>query len=264
MAFEELKQRHAAMWGSAPFERVAVSLADMHENVVRTLDGHAGERWLDVGSGTGELAFRAVATGAEVIGIDIASALVETARRQAGERGVDVHFQVADCEELPFDEASFDILSSSVGAIFAPDHERVAAELGRVCRPGGRLALTAWTANGPIGDFFKVIGSYSPPPMAGAGTSLQWGDRDYAEQLLGDTFELTFSEENSPWRESSAEELWELMATSFGPIKTLLSTLEPERAAGFREELLTLFAESQAADAIELDRPYLLVHGTRR
>jgi len=264
MAFEELKQRHAAMWGSAPFERIADNLVDMHETVIRSLDGQPGEKWLDVGSGTGELAMLAVETGAEVTGADIAPVLVGTARRQASESGADVRFEVADCEALPFEDSSFDILSSSVGAIFAPDHERVAAELGRVCRSGGRLALTAWTADGPIGNFFKVIGSYSPPPVAGAGTSLQWSDREHCEQLLGDAFELTFSEHNTPYRKDSAEAMWEEMSTAFGPIKTLLGALEPEGGRALRDELLTLFAESQTADGVTLDRPYLLVRGTRR
>ena len=127
MAFEELKERHAAMWGSAPFERVAGTLADMHERVVETMGGAAGTTWLDVGCGTGELAFMAAATGADVTACDLAPNLVETARRQAAERGLEIPFEVGDAEALPYGDASFDIVTSSIGAIFAPNHAAVAS-----------------------------------------------------------------------------------------------------------------------------------------
>jgi SAM-dependent methyltransferase len=106
MPFEELKQRHAAMWGSAPFERIAVTLAEMHQAIVDSVDGGPGKRWLDVGCGTGELAFVAAATGAEVVGTDLSPTLAETARRQATERDGDVTFEVADAEALPYEDAS--------------------------------------------------------------------------------------------------------------------------------------------------------------
>ena len=140
MGFEELKQRHAAMWGSAPFERVAETLAEMHRAVIEVVDGGQGDQWLDVGCGTGELACMAVDTGATVVGSDLSPVLIETARRQAAERGCDVTFEEGDAEALSYPDASFDIVTSSVGAIFAPDHEAVAAELARVCRPGGGSA----------------------------------------------------------------------------------------------------------------------------
>ncbi len=106
MAFEELKQRHAAMWGSAPFERIAVTLAEMHQAIVDAVAGAPGKRWLDVGCGTGELALAAAATGAEVVGADLSPVLVETARRQAAERNVKVTFEVGDAEALPYGAAT--------------------------------------------------------------------------------------------------------------------------------------------------------------
>src|SRR4051794_15277244 len=113
MAFEELKQRHAAMWGAGPFERVAASLLPMHEAVIAAVDASPGERWLDAGCGTGELTFLAAQTGAEIQGADLAPNLIDTARRQAAERGLDIPFTVADCESLPFDDDAFDIVTSS-------------------------------------------------------------------------------------------------------------------------------------------------------
>jgi len=265
MAFEELKQRHAAMWGAGPFEVIAPTLAEMHEAIVEAADAGEGDAWLDVGSGTGELAFLAAATGASVRGCDLSPVLVETAKRQAAERGLEIPFEVGDVESLPYEDGSFDIVSSSVGAIFAPDHARAAEELGRVCKPGGRLALTAWTAEGRIGDFFRVIASYSPPPVEGAGAPTQWGDAAYCEALLGPHFELEIQSLNTPWTAPSAEEMWDEFSTSFGPIVTLLRILEPERASALRDDLTGLFEENTADGGdVVLDRPYLLVKGTRR
>jgi len=265
MAFEELKQRHAAMWGAGPFEVIAPTLAEMHEAIVEAADAGEGDAWLDVGSGTGELAFLAAATGASVRGCDLSPVLVETARRQAAERGLEIPFEVGDVESLPYEDGSFDIVSSSVGAIFAPDHAKAAEELGRVCKPGGRLALTAWTAEGRIGDFFRVIASYSPPPVEGAGAPTQWGDAAYCEALLGPHFELEIQSLNTPWTAPSAEEMWDEFSTSFGPIVTLLRILEPERASALRDDLTGLFEENTADGGdVVLDRPYLLVKGTRR
>ena len=264
MAFEELKERHAAMWGSAPFENVAWTLADMHERVVAAMDAGADTRWLDVGCGTGELAFMAAATGADVTGCDLAPNLVETARRQATERGLEIPFEVGDAEALPYDNASFDVVTSSIGAIFAPDHAAVASELARVCRPGGQLGLTAWRTAGGVDRFFEIIGSYAPPPPPGAGIPLQWGEPEHCEELLGDAFELVITGHNTPQTGETPEEFWELMSESFGPIKTLLGALPPERAEAFRDEMLAFLEEEQTPDGVTMDRFYNLIVGTRK
>lgn len=264
MAFEELKQRHAAMWGAGPFERVATKLEDMHEIVIDAVAAQPGELWLDVGCGTGELAFLATRTGATIRGADLSPALVETAKRQAAERGHALEFEVADVEALPYVNATFDIVTSSVAAIFAPDHPRVASELARVTAAGGRLALTAWKADGPIGDFFRIIAKYAPPPVEGAGNALSWSDPSHCEQLLGDDFELTFSDHDIPWVAESAEELWTEMSEAFGPIVVLLRNLDEEAATRFREELTDLFGWLQTEDGVSIPRPFLLTLGTRR
>jgi SAM-dependent methyltransferase len=264
MQFEELKQRHAAMWGSAPFERVAETLAEMHARIVETVEGRPGERWLDVGCGTGELAFLAAATGATVTGADLSPALVDTAKRQARERNVDVAFEVGDAESLPFPDESFDIVTSSVGAIFAPDHGAVASELARTCRPGGRLALSAWATDGGVDEFFEIIGKYAPPPPPGAGTALAWGEATNSEKLLGEAFELTITTHNTPQEEESGEAVWELLSTSFGPIKTLLGNLPEERAQSFHDEMVGWLEEQRTGDVVRFDRVYHLVSGVRR
>ena len=146
-----------------------------------------------------------------------------------GQMNLDVTFDVGDAESLPYPDESFDILTSSVGAIFAPDHEAVASELARTCRPGGRLALSAWATDGGVDEFFEIIARYAPPPPPGAGTALQWGEASYCEKMLGDAFELTITTHNTPQEEESGEAVWELLSTSFGPIKTLLGNLPEER-----------------------------------
>ncbi len=265
MAFEELKQRQAMMWGAGPFEVIAPTLVEMYEVIVAAADAGEDDSWLDVGCGTGELAFLAAATGASIRGCDLSPVLVETARRQAAERDLEIPFEVGDVENLPYDNATFDVVSSSVGAIFAPDHARAAEQLGRVCKPGGRLLLTAWTTEGRIGDFFRVIASYSPPPAEGAGAPTQWGDAAYCEALLGEQFELEIESLNTPWSAPSGRDMWDEFSTSFGPIVTLLGMLEPERATGLRDDLVALFDDNTAEGGdVVLDRPYLLVKGTRR
>lgn len=251
------------MWGSAPFERIAGTLADMHEAIVESVDPRQGERMLDVGCGTGELAILASRTGAEVIGSDLAPALVETARRQAGEQGRSIVFDVADCEALPYEDASFDIVTSTLGAIFAPDHARAASELARVCRPGGRLALTAWRPDGEMREFFGIIAAYAPPPVEGAGNPMSWGDQDYVTGLLGDTFALSFEPGNTPWQTPSALDSWTQLAEAFGPIKMLMTRLEPDRAAAFREEMMSYMSAAETEDGVVLDRLYVLISGTR-
>ena len=264
MTFEELKERHAAMWGSAPFERIAGTLADMHRAIVDGVGGQPGERWLDVGCGTGELAFMAVETGAEVTGSDLSPALIETARRQAAERGLDVTFEVGDVEALPYGDESFDVVTSTVGAIFAPDHQAASAELARVCRAGGRLGMTAWMTGGEVDEFFRIIGSYAPPPPEGAGIAATWGEPGYAESLLGDAFDLTVTEHDTPWQAASADEMWTEMSEAFGPIKTLLGALPPDRAESFQTELLDFFRREETDAGMTMSRPYLLVLGVRK
>jgi SAM-dependent methyltransferase len=263
MAFEELKQRHAAMWGSAPFEQIAGTLVDMHRAIVDAVAAKPGERWLDVGCGTGELACMAAGTGAEVTGADLAPVLIETAKRQAAERGAKVTFEVGDVEALRFDDASFDIVTSSVGAIFAPNHRTVASELARVCKPGGRLALTAWTSGGEVDEFFRIIGSYAPPPPEGAGVAASWGEPGYAESLLGDAFDLTVTPDDTPWTAKSGDALWAEMSTAFGPIKTLLANLPPERAEAFSGDMLAFFRREEQENGVTMPRPYILIRGVR-
>ena len=143
MAFDELKKKQSAMWGSAPFERVAEEIADIHDVLVDAVDPQPDEAVLDVASGTGGVTERIARRGAQVTGIDFAPTLVETARSRAGDAGLDIRYDVGDAEALPYEDASFDVVVSAFGHMFAPDHRAAASELARVCRPGGRLGLVS-------------------------------------------------------------------------------------------------------------------------
>ncbi|MGH7359827.1 MAG: class I SAM-dependent methyltransferase, partial [Candidatus Rokuibacteriota bacterium] len=136
--FAELKARQALTWGAAPFERISETFADIHDRLVARLAPRPGETWLDVATGTGPLASRAARAGATVVGVDLAPNLIATARQLAAAARLAIQLEIGDCERLAHPAATFDVVVSSFGTIFAPDHAVVAAELARVCRPGGK------------------------------------------------------------------------------------------------------------------------------
>jgi SAM-dependent methyltransferase len=264
MAFEELKLRQSTVWGSAAFEKVAASIADVHHAVVESLLPTPGAEWLDAACGTGELAFLAAAAGAHVTGMDFADALVDTARRQATEHGLHIHFDVGDVEAMPYADDRFDVASSTFGVMFAPNHTATANELARVIRPGGRLGLACWTPDGGVGEMFQLLARFQPPPPEGAGSPLAWGNEAHVRELLGDAFELEIEERVSVHREASGQAYWDYLVAGFGPLKTLVESLDDQR----RDELSHAwvdFTETMREGAeIAHRREYLLILGTRR
>jgi SAM-dependent methyltransferase len=266
MAFEQLKERQSFVWGNAPFEKVADSIADVHQAVVDAIGEAEGKRWLDVACGTGELARLAAQRGADVVGIDFAPVLVETAKRQAADEGLAIDFRVGDAENLDLEDASFDVVSSTFGVMFAPDQERAAAELARVTAPGGRLGLATWTPAGGVGQMFRMLAQFQPPPPEGAGMPLDWGRPERVQELLGDAFDLEIEERSTTHEAESAAEYWDDFSPNFGPLKTLSDTLDDEG----REELRRTFVEflessfGSPGGEIRHKREYLLISGTRR
>lgn len=140
----------------------------------------------------------------------------------------------------------------------------MASELARVCRPEGRLALTAWTSGGEVDEFFQIIGSYAPPPPEGAGVAATWGEPGYAESQLSDALDVKATAHDTPWAAKSADEMWTEMSEGFGPIKTLIGALLPERAAAFKDDLLGFFRREERAPGLQMSRPYLLIYGVRK
>jgi SAM-dependent methyltransferase len=264
MAFEELTTRHAQVWSSAPFERIAEVITEMHATLVERLAPQSGEQWLDLACGTGDVAFQAAKAGAIVTGSDLSPTLIETAQRRATELGLDLTLEVADCQALPYAAASYDVVSSSVGVIFAPDHARVASELARVCKPGGRLGLTAWRRDSGVGDIFEGMSKFMPPPPEGAGSPFQWGQEAYVEEMLGDAFDLEFEELDTRHDDEDPAEMWELFRSSYGPSYVLWSSLDEERRKELDETMTAVFQKHRDGDGISMERLYIVVSGVRK
>ncbi len=265
MAFEQLKEKQSVMWGSGPYQGISDHLAGAHDHLMRVVEPHAGESWLDVATGTGEIAIRAARDGADVTGLDLSPDLIATAKSRAGEAGANVTFDVGDAENLPYEDASFDTVTSSFGVMFAPDHAAAGAELARVCKPGGRLGLLTWHPTEGVAEFFKIMAPYQPPPPEGVGSPFTWGDRDHLAEILGDSFELSYAEGDVPQTGASAEEVWELFATEYGPTHTLAESLDDEKRAALRSDWISYFERFPAeGGGVSQPRPYVLVTGKRR
>ena len=182
-----LKAKHAAMWALGDYAAVARELIpELGRVLVEACEIGPGQRVLDVAAGTGNVAIPAARAGAEVVACDLAPELLDIGHRIADDAGVSLEWRRADAEALPFDDASFDVVTSSVGVMFAPHHQVAADELVRVLRPGGRLGLVAWTPAGFIGQMFAAMKPYAAPPPPGAQPPPLWGDESHVLALLGD------------------------------------------------------------------------------
>jgi SAM-dependent methyltransferase len=263
MAYEELKQRQSVMWGIGPYQRVTETLADIHERVVAELQPRPGLRWLDLACGTGAMAERAAAAGADVTGIDLAPVLIETARERAAEQGLDIDYRVGDCEDLDVEDGAFEAVSSTCGIMFAPDHEAAARELARVTAPGGRICLANWTPDGGLARMFKVMAPFMPAPPPSS--PFAWGGEAHVRELLGDAFDLDIVEHVSTLRMPSGEAYWELFSTSYGPTKVLADSLESDRRQELHDNWVDFFESNYRHNGeIAHTREYLLISGVRR
>jgi len=262
MAYEELKQKQSVMWGNGPYQRITETIVDIHTRVIDRLAPGPDDRWLDLACGTGAVSERAAGDGARVTGLDLAPALIDTAKERADELGLEIDYKVGDAENTGLADGSFDKVSSTCGVMFAPDHEAVAGELARVTAPGGRIALVNWTPEGGLGQMFKVMAPYQPSPPPSS--PFDWGKPDRVGELLGDSFELELEEDISTLRMDSAEEYWELFSTSYGPTKTLVEAIG-DRADDLQGDWIEFFeANYEENGEIVHTREYLLVLGTRR
>lgn len=262
MQLDELKQRHSVMWGDGPYQRITETIADVHELIVERLEPSARTSWLDLACGTGAVAERSAAQGADVVGVDLAPALIETAKERASALGLEIDYRVGDAERLELPDGAFDVVSSAFGVMFAPDHEAAAAELARVTKPGGRIGLANWLQSGGVGRMFGMIAPFQPAPPPS--NPFAWGDEQQVRELLGEWFDLELSEHVTTLEAGSGEAIWELFSTSFGPVKTLAESLG-ERREEFHQAWVAFFEENFARDGgIAHVREYVLVLGTRR
>jgi ubiquinone/menaquinone biosynthesis C-methylase UbiE len=259
VSLEERKRAQAQAWSAAAYEGMADITAGLHDHLVERLAPAAGERFLDVATGTGAVALRAARAGARVTGVDIAPGMIDTARRLAGELALDVRFEVGDAEALAVPDATFDVVCSAIGAVFAPDHAAVARELARVTRPGGRLGLVAWRPN-PEED--AVFAPFRAP--APGGDPDDWGREDYVADRLGAAFALEFEEGDAPEIAATPDEVWDRWMRSMGPVKTLAESLDPERREALRARFLAHCERHRDTAGVRLPNPYLLILGRRR
>ena len=183
----ELKGRHRAMWASGDYpSMVETFLLPLGPRLVDACGIGPGMRVLDVAAGTGNASLPAAQRGAQVTASDLTPELLEAGERRAAAAGLELDWVEADAERLPFEDASFDVVMSAIGAMFAPHHEAVADELVRVCRPGGTIGMLNWTPEGMIGALFRTMGPFAPPPPPGASPPPLWGGEDHVRELFGD------------------------------------------------------------------------------
>ena len=246
----------AELWGGADYGRIAERFAPVHEALLERLEVKPGERVLDVATGTGEVALRAAQLGARVTALDIAPALLEQARAKAARESLDVEWVEGNAEALPFDDGGFDAVCSSFGVIFA-DAEAASRELGRVCRSGGRLGLTAWQPNAGLHRIYRKFDRREDPPE-------RWGEPSRLRELLGADFELQIEERVWTLEGDSPEDVWELMTTGAPPVKAFVERLGPDELASFRAEMLEFWGGFEEDGRVVEPRGYLLVTGRRR
>src|ERR1051326_2431484 len=183
--FNAIKARQQITWSTGDYSIIGVTLVGISEQLCEAVDIHAGEKVLDVATGNGNTALAAARRFCEVIGIDYVPSLLEDGRQRAAAERLRVTFQEGDSENIPFADASFDVVLSTLGVMFTPHQEKAASELLRVCRAGGKIGMANWTPTGFIGDLFRVIGKYLPPPSGLKPASL-WGTEERLQQLFGD------------------------------------------------------------------------------
>src|SRR5262249_50750224 len=238
--FAAVKGRQQSIWASGDFSVVASRIVFQAEHLCETADLQAGWRVLDVATGSGNAAIAAARRGCEAVGVDYVPAPLERGRPRAAAEQLDVRFVEGDAEDLPFPDASFDAVLSIYGVMFAPDHHRAAAELARVCRPGGRIALASWTPDGFIGETFRIFSRYLPP-APGLQPPVRWGDPDYLESLLGHvSTPMTHHRRTAIFRFRSAEENVDFFSTHYGPTLRAFESLDPARRESLRNDLVAL------------------------
>jgi SAM-dependent methyltransferase len=238
--FDAVKQRQQQAWASGDFAAVAARIVLVAEQLCDTADLHAGWRVLDVATGSGNAAIAAARLGCTAVGVDYVPALLERGRGRAAAEGLDVELLEGDAEALPFPDSSFDAVTSVFGAMFAPDHAQTAAELLRVCRPGGTIALASWTPEGFIGELFRTVGAHVPPP-AGVPSPMLWGTESHLRELFGEEIcSLELDERTFTFRFRSADDFVAFFRQWYGPTLKAFAALEGTARDALERDLVAL------------------------
>ena len=267
----DAKTTARTMWGLGDYHRFATATVwEVGAELVAACGISPGQDVLDVAAGSGNVALRAAEAGANVVASDLSPENLEAGRGEARARGLELGWVEADAEALPFADGRFDVVTSSFGAIFAPDHAAVAAELLRVCRPGGTIAMANFTPEGLAGEFFALFGGYAPAPPPGALPPVLWGSEEHVRGLFGDgVASLSLARRHYTERAASPGAYCELFWETFGPAIAIRASLdgEPERAAALERDFLdfaTRANEGPPGGPAEYDYEYLLVVARKR
>jgi ubiquinone/menaquinone biosynthesis C-methylase UbiE len=264
---EQFKERARTTWAAGNFDEIAKTILGIGMKVVENADIRPGVTVLDVACGTGNATIPAAQAGGKCTGLDLVPELLEMGRRNAAEAGVEIDWVEGDAEAMPFEDGSFERVLSTVGVMFAPRHEVTAAELARVCAPGGLVVLANWTPEGMIGGMFKMIGSRMPPPPSYASPPPLWGNEQHVRSLLEPHgFDIHTEKFMAIFRGDNVEAVVELMEKYYGPWKMAQAALGDEWTP-LRAELYDLFAgASEPIDegGIGAFGEYLLVVAKKR
>jgi ubiquinone/menaquinone biosynthesis C-methylase UbiE len=249
-----IKARQQAMWASGDFAVIGTTLQIVGELLCEAIDLRSGAQVLDVAAGNGNATLAAARRFAHVTSTDYVPALLERGRDRAKAEGLDVTFEVADAEALPYPDASFDVVLSTFGVMFAPDHERSAREMLRVCRSKGRIGLVSWTPQGFLGDLFRTVARHVPPPP-GVRSPLLWGTTDHLQQLFAGAPSIQHEKRIFAFRYESAEHFVEVFRTFYGPVLKAFAALDANGQAALETDLLSLLRSADRGDASGLVVP---------
>ncbi|MEQ1683346.1 MAG: class I SAM-dependent methyltransferase [Burkholderiaceae bacterium] len=261
-----LKGRQQTAWASGDYAVIGTTLQLVGEQLAEACDLRWDERELDVAAGNGNATLAAARRGAHVTSTDYVATLLERGAERARAEGLQVTFQAADAEALPFEDASFDAVLSTFGVMFAPDHAKSAAEMARVCRPGGRIGMANWTPEGFIGQLFKTLGKQIPPPPGVQPPSL-WGVESHLRSLFGDSAaQIAVTPRLFNFRYRSAAHFIDVFRTWYGPVHKAFLALPPDKAAALESDLTDLLNRLNRAGPGTLVVPseYLEIVVTRR
>jgi ubiquinone/menaquinone biosynthesis C-methylase UbiE len=259
--FTAVKSRQQAAWATGDYAVVGTTLQIVGETLCEALDLRSGAQVLDVAAGNGNATLAAARRWCEVTSTDYVPSLLESAKARAAAEGHAIQFHEADAENLPFGDASFDVVLSTFGVMFTPNQEKAASELVRVCKPGGRIGLANWTPNSFIGQVFKTIGKYIPP-APGVKSPALWGTQERLEQLFGSNAQrIRATSRAFNFRYLSPGHWIEVFRTYYGPINKAFGALSAENQAAFTQDLLDLMERgNRSGDAtLVLPSEYLEV-----
>jgi len=245
---EAVKKRQQAAWSAGNYAVVGTTLQIVGETLCEAANVRAGERVLDVAAGNGNASLAAARRFAEVTSTDYVESLLAQGSTRATAEGLPIDFRFADAEALPFADGSFDVVLSSFGVMFTPDSSRSAAEMLRVCRPGGRIALASWTPSSMIGRLFAILGKYLPPAPGLKSPSL-WGTEARLHELFGsEAASVTATERDFVFRYRSAAHWLEVFRTYYGPLQKAFAALGPAEQASLEQDVLALLADCNRDD----------------